>query len=126
MLRDDLKSFCASGASRKVHSIPAPELVGFEIFVRELRGDDLKFVSASETGLDDRDRWAIRSLCDEAGNRIFCDDDLAWMAGDCGLPTPLKERAYYAARYITGYTEENRLSFLKASGAMTGPGSPSS
>ena len=138
MLRDDLKAVCAN-ASRKLLPLPAPELPGYAkeaadftqyrvnaLYVRELRGEDIVFVSKSETGLDDRLRWALRAIADGSGNRVFNDEDLQWIGGDGGLPTPLIERAYWAAREITGYTEENRRSFLRASTPAAAAGSPSS
>jgi len=126
MLRDDLKYACQT-TFRQVLPLPAPELAAaaaLELFVRELRGEDLLYIAKSETGLDDRARWAVRSLCDAAANRILADQDLDWVGGDEGLPTPLLERAYWAAREITGYTEANRKSFLTPSAATGGSGSP--
>ena len=125
MLRDDLLFACGDTA-RAILALPTPELaaVNGQLAVRELRGDDLVFVSDSKTGLEDRERWAVRSICDKAGNRVLGDADLPWINGEKGIPTPVLERAYYAARQVTGFTEENRQSFLPASSAAAGSGSP--
>ena len=125
MLRDDLKTACST-TIRATLLIPAPELpaLGSDLFVRELRGEDLVFVGKSETGLEDRNRWAIRSLSDSAANRIFADADLDWIGSEAGIPTPLLERAYWAARQVTGYTEENRKNFLPSSPTTAASGSP--
>jgi hypothetical protein len=125
MLRDTLQSACKY-LGRKTLPLPAPELnLTDPLFVRELRGEDIVFVSKSETGLEDRLRWAVRSLSDSSGNRVLNDGDLDWIGGDAGLPTPLIERAYWAARQVAGYTEENRKSFLTTSPAAAASGSPS-
>ncbi len=128
MLRDDLKIACQCTA-RATLPLPSPELTlsyGQQLFVRELRGEDLVYIAESKTGLEDRARWAVRALCDEVANRVLNDQDLEWVSGDEGLPTPLLERAYWAAREVTGYTEENRKSFLPPSTGTAGSGSLSS
>ena len=87
MLRDDLKQACQCTA-RGVRPLPAPELSAMiceGLFVRELRGEDLVFISESKTGLEDRSRWAIRAISDGLGDRVFANEDLEL---DLGRPGP--------------------------------------
>ncbi len=127
MLRDELLKAVPPASTGPVLPVPTPEWQGFDgklhcrtVSPAEL--DGLVAVDKKEPGCW-RARYAALVIGDEAGNRVFRDDDWKWLA-DRGVA--VVDRFCEAGQRHNGQTEEARTSFLKTSAPAGGNGLPPS
>ena len=78
-----------------------------------------------DDALDERARFVVQCASDEAGSRIFQEEDVLWLS-TCEKLTPVVERLYWAGRDFNGLTEENRTAWRKKSEPTAASGSPCS
>ncbi len=127
--RDDILDYCRETPPAPL-AVSTPDLPKWDgkIFVRRVSssvtGNFFDQVRKDE-GIDDRAALVALLSCDEAGNRIFNDDDVLWLSTSSALG-PSIERLYVAACYHNGLTQENREGWRKNSASTAGSGSPCS
>lgn len=101
-----------------VRAVPTPELPKWDgqIFVRTIspRAVNDIFTGEEDDGPDERARFVCRVACDEAGSRIFQDEDIIKLS-TCDKLMPMVERLYWAGLDFNGLTAANRESWRKNS-----------
>lgn len=124
-LKEDLREFVQS-ARVPVLPVPTPELPRWDGQIGVTRVSTRALAAlwsdAEDEGLDERARFVALVACDLAGNRIFADEDVHWLATSAVL-APVIERLYWAGRAHNGLTQESREAWKKNSAPTEGPGS---
>ena len=128
-LRDDLRTF-TQAAPKAPLAVPTPELPQWDgkIFCRALSSDAIVNHwrdGGEDADANDRTRFFVLAAGDEAGNRVFVDEDALWL-GQSAFWTPIVERFCWAARHHNGLTDENRSAWRKNSPGTAAAGLPSS
>jgi hypothetical protein len=129
-IREEIFADMQSAPAPAPVPMPTPELQKWDgkIFVRRVSSGVVRNFYKKFGGDDALDLSAAATVwfaCDEAGNRIFNDDDLMAISANPAF-CALNERIYAAACYINGLTEKNREGWRKNSASTAGNGSPSS
>jgi hypothetical protein len=96
---------------RKIVPVECPEWGG-QVFVRNLTAAERDKVEHQYPALaksvlqrpEIRARLAVLVTCDEAGNSIFAEDDVAWLSQKSGL---VIDRLIVAASKASGWTPED-------------------
>jgi hypothetical protein len=128
-MRDEIKAFVAEEKPALL-PVPTPELPKWNGQIYVGRACPRAVASCwkdsdDDEQIDERARFAALVACDEAGSRIFQDEDVLWLS-TCAMLTPMVERLYWAGRHHNGLTDENRTAWRKNSASTGGGGSPSS
>src|SRR4051812_3473909 len=98
-----LKDLIIGAADRPTELVPVPEW-GTDVYVRVMSGEER---DAWERGAFDdgkgsggvRAKLLVRALCDEAGQRVFADDDAPALSQKSGV---VLSRLYDAASRVNG------------------------
>lgn len=121
----------ASSSQRPTETVDVPELGG-SVIVRGMSGVERDAWERSlivgrgkrrDVNTDNvRARLAVRSLCDEQGNRLLEDGDAVVLGR---LRVDVLNRIFEAAQRVSGVTDEDIDELKKSSEVAVGSGSPS-
>jgi hypothetical protein len=124
MLRDDLIKTVPTASAGPTFPVPTPEWPAADgkLFCRTVSPkelDDLVAADKKEPGCW-RARYAALVIGDEAGHRVFRDEDHEWLSH---RGVAVVDRFCEAGAHYNGQTEEAKQSFLKTVKPAGGSGS---
>ena len=129
-LRDEIITEVSKSPAPGPFPIPTPDLPKWDgrFFIRRVASGVVQNFFRKFSGKDDSDIAAAAAAwfaADEAGNRIFNDEDVLWLSQSPAMG-PTNERLYAAACHYNGLTQENREGWRKNSASTGANGSPCS